>query len=162
MAYRAPLLPQSLAVDTVPTNRVGFCMQNEIAPETIDEASEAAQAAVFRLFGYLGAGERLISSLQALSGVQTFVASPFKGRMDIFRVSVHGADVTSPLRLRVEHAPDVGNIHNLDATPASTNGYWVAVLQAAVTSGPFQLKSLSYEGIDCELRSPCRPVTEPG
>lgn len=162
MAFRAPLLPQSLAVDTVQTNRMGFCMQNEIAPSTIDEAREAAQAAVFRLFGYLGAGERLINSLQALSGMQTFVASPFNGRMDIFRVSVHGSDVTSPLRLKVEHAPDAGNIHNLDVTPAGTSGHWVAVLRAAVTSGPFLLESLSYEGIDCVLCSPCKPVTEPG
>jgi hypothetical protein len=114
---------------------------------------EAAQMAVFRLYGYLGAGVRLVRALETLAGSNNYVACPFNDRMDIFQVSIleHGPD--APLRLQVVHSPDYDSVHQLASLPADTLGYWTAVLEATPLNGPFSLVSLMIEGQDMNLNA---------
>lgn len=126
-------------------------MHNRLNNSEIHIVREAAEMAVFNLYGYLGAGVRLVRALEALAGVKNYVASPFKDRMDIFRVSIleHGAD--APLRLQVVHSPDYDSVHQLASLPADTPGYWTAVLEATALNGPFSLVSLMIEGQEMNL-----------
>lgn len=112
---------------------------------------EAAVMAVFRLYGYLGAGVRLVRALETLAGPNNYVACPFNDRMDIFQISIleHGPD--APLRLQVVHSPDHDSVHQLSSLSADTLGYWTAILEATALNGPFSLVSLMIEGREMNL-----------
>lgn len=126
-------------------------MHNRLRNSDIHTMREAAVSAVFNLYGYLGAGVRLVRALEALAGSKNYVATSFNDRMDIFQVSIleHGPD--APLRLHVVHSPNYDSVHQLASLPADTAGYWTAVLEASALNGPFGLVSLMIEGQEMDL-----------
>lgn len=128
-------------------------MHNRLRDSEIHTVREAAVMAVFRLYGYLGAGARLIRALEALTGTKSYVASPFNNRMDIFQVSTLKHAPDAPLRLQVVHSPNYDSVHQLASLPADTPGYWTAVLEATALNGPFSLVSLMIEGQDMDLNA---------
>lgn len=128
-------------------------MHNRLSHSEIHIVREAAVMAVFSLYGYLGAGVRLIRALEALAGSKNYVASPFNERMDIFQVSIFEKSPDALLRLQVVHSPDHNSVHQLASLPADTPGYWTAVLEATALNGPFSLVSLTIEGQDMNLNT---------
>ncbi|WP_409286933.1 hypothetical protein [Pseudomonas guariconensis] len=127
-------------------------MDTDAVTSRVKDLHDAASTAVFRLYGYLGAGERLFANLQALAGVSTFVASPFEGSHDLFHVSVLDHRTSAPVQLRVTHLPCDDSARQLDELPATTPGLWVAILQAtSSTNGPFDIVELTVEGKTLDL-----------
>lgn len=117
----------------------------------ISKMHEAAEMAVFRLYGFLGAGCRLVRALDALSGTIAYVTSPYDDRLAVFQVSVLDRSNDSPLLLRVVHAPDYASVHKLDGIREDTPGHWVASLEAVGIGRPFKLVALTVEGQDLDL-----------
>lgn len=128
-------------------------MAPQIFDPEVTQMREAAEMAVFRLYGYLGAGVRLVKALGGLSGTQTFVASSYQGRMDIFRVSVLEHQPDEAIMLQVVHAPTYDSLHSLKSLPADTPGHWSVLLKAINTGGPFHLAALTVSGQDLDLNS---------
>lgn len=117
----------------------------------ITKMHEAAEMAVFRLYGFLGAGCRLVRALDALSGTIAYVTSPYNDRLDIFQVTALDRPDDLPLLLKVVHAPDYDSVHKLDGMPEDTPGRWVASLQAVGVGRPIKLVALTVEGHELDL-----------
>lgn len=118
---------------------------------SVTELREAAEMAVFRLYGFLGAGTRLIKALEGLEGIQTYVASPFRDRVGIFKVAVSKPNPGEVVHLQVTHAPSYDGVHDLSSLPADTPGYWTALLKAGSVDSPFSLAALTVEGRELDL-----------
>ncbi|MBM5458580.1 hypothetical protein H8F21_13505 [Pseudomonas sp. P66] len=119
----------------------------------VHEMRTAAELAVFRLYGFLGAGARLHKALDALVGTQTTVACPIKDSPHVFKVSVLERRPGAPLQLQVVHAPDYDGVHERVNSPPHTPGHWTAILEAAIVNGPFTLAALTVEGRKVDLNT---------
>lgn len=107
---------------------------------------EAAEMAVYRLYGFLGAGVRLAQALESLAGTQRFVASPYLDRMVLFKVCVLEKRHDDPVLVSVALTPSDDCAFPHISAYSDAPGAWTAVLQAARVKGPFTLVSLTADG----------------
>lgn len=105
----------------------------------------AAQAAVHKLYAYLGTGDQLGLALNDLEKTNKYVSSPFDDSMALFKVERHRQD--GPLAsIRVTCIPDTVDAILVAQAPATTPGLWTASFDEASLGGAMIMTSLIVEG----------------